>query len=304
MKKILVVCKIQDEILEKYHSKIIYKPHLDEFYESEWEEWIKHHKPDIVLFGTIHFTKAMMRIWRKHQPDQPLYIVRKGISLGRCDLAAAKEYAIEVFNLPGVNTIFVANFMKKFLFKENGLTDRIAIIGTGTIGQKIIHEAVNHHMSIRVYSKTLKNDDDLKRKSWFSGLPNDYDIKVATTLEQAFSYGSKIAISVPYDNDTKGMINDNQIKMIPDHSLLVSVSEPKIFSDNALRALYKREDLTVVIDHLASEFKDIYKIMSCDYTLRKNFIMVEEAAASSECQQAMSQAALEKCLAIVNSEPQ
>lgn len=298
MKKILVVCKIQDEILEKYGSRIIYKPHLNDFTESEWEEWIQIHKPDIVLFGTIYFTKAMMRIWRKHQPDTPLFIVRKGIGLGRCDLAAAKEYAIEVFNLPGVNTIFVANFMNKFLFKENNPTDCIAIIGTGTIGQKIIQEAINHHMPIMVYSKTLKNDKDLKKKFWFSELPKNYTIKVATTLDQVFSYGNKIAICVPYDKDTKDMIDDRQVKKIPNHSLLVSVSEPKIFSDDALRTLYKRNDLTIVIDHLASEFKDIYTIMNCDHTLRKNFIMVEEAAASSECQQAMSQAALEKCLAM------
>ena len=57
-----------------------------------------------------------------------------------------------------------------------------------------------------------------------------------------------------------------------------------------------REDLFIVIDHLASEFEDIYKIMECDARLRKNFLMLEEAAASKECQQAMSRAAIEKCL--------
>ena len=80
--------------------------------------------------------------------------------------------------------------------------------------------------------------------------------------------------------------------------MLVSVSEPKIFSD-ALQALFKRDDLFVVIDHLASEFDDIYKIMGCDSNLRKNFLMVEEAAASEECKQAMSLAAIEKCMSIV-----
>ena len=73
--------------------------------------------------------------------------------------------------------------------------------------------------------------------------------------------------------------------MLPTDSLLVSISEPKIFSDDALRALYNRDDLTIVIDHLASEFKDIYDIMGCD-ALYGKILMVEEAASGDECQRA------------------
>lgn len=224
--------------------------------------------------------------------------MRKGISLGRCDLAAAREYHIDVFNLPGVNTIFVTNFMKKFLFRDNKPTDCISIIGTGTIGQKIIHEAVNNNIPIIVHSKTLKNNEDLKKKKWFSDLPANCNIEVAPMIDQAFMHANKIAISIPYVKDTMGIIHEGYVNKIPLNGLLVSVSEPKIFSDVALRALFKRDDLFVVIDHLASEFDDIYKIMGCDSNLRENFLMVEEAAASEECQQAMSLAAIEKCMSI------
>src|SRR3990167_6526616 len=158
MKKIiLAVCKIHDALLEKHASKIIYRPHLAEFSPQEWEDLIKSVKPDVVLYGTIHFTKEMMETWRKYKPEGTLHIVRKGISLGRCDLAAADKLSIEVSNLPGVNTVFVANFMKQFLFQENTPTDRIAIIGTGTIGQKVIFEAASHDMPITLHSKTLKS---------------------------------------------------------------------------------------------------------------------------------------------------
>jgi len=301
MNKILVVCKIQDEILKKYASQIVYQPYLVEFSEHEWEELIASVKPKIILFGTIHFTKEMMRIWRNHQPNDQIFIVRKGISLGRCNLTAAREYNIDVFNLPGVNTIFVSNFMKKFLFKENNPTDCISIIGTGTIGQKIIYEAVNNNIAVIVHSKTLKNNEDLKKKKWFSDLPANCNIQVSPTIDQAFMNANKIAISIPYDQNTMGIVHEDYINKITPNALLVSVSEPKIFSDAALRALFKRDDLFVVIDHLASEFNDIYKIMGCDSHLRKNFFMVEEATAGVECQQAMSLAAIEKCMSIVSS---
>ena len=186
--------------------------------------------------------------------------------------------------------------MKKYLFDEVKLTDSIAVIGTGTIGKKIIREAINHHLPVVIHNKTLKNNEDLKKTKWISDFPANHNIKVASTLDGAFSHASKIAISIPYDNDTKGIIQGHHINSIPANALLVSVSEPKIFSDEALRILYNREDLFVVIDHLASEFEDIYKIMRCDAGLRKNFLMVEEAAASVECQHAMSMAAIEKCI--------
>lgn len=299
MNNILVVCKIQDEILKKYTSQIIYKPHLAEFTEPEWEEFIKSINPDVVLFGTIHFTREMMKIWREYKPTSKLSIVRKGISLGRCDLNAAKEYSIDVFNLPGVNSLFVVNFMKKYLFEENKPTDVLSVIGIGSIGQRVIQEAVKQHVAILLHSKTLKTHEGLKKKLWFNALPATCSVNIATTLEQAFAGSTKIAISIPYNPDTKGIVKEKHINRIPRGALLVSVSEPKIFSDDALRALYDRTDIFVVIDHLATEFNDLYNIIGSNY-LRENFLLLEDAATSIECQQAMSLAAIEKCLSIEN----
>ena len=45
-------------ILEKYHYKLFINPHLDEFLEPEWEEWIQSNNPDIVLFEPFTLQKT------------------------------------------------------------------------------------------------------------------------------------------------------------------------------------------------------------------------------------------------------
>ena|SRR3990167_5377768 len=300
MKKILVICNLQKDILEEYNSKIKYIPNLSDCCQSDWEHAIKSVMPKIVLYGTGYFTKDMIATWRNYLPNEKLYIVRKGVSLSRCDLDAAKNYSITVLNTPGINSIFVANYMSQFLFKENKKFDRVAIIGVGKIGKNVAIEAEKNKVDTILYSKTLKNNFDLDIIKSENKIKNSHS-QIAKNLEEAFSTSNKIAISLPLDKDTNAIINANHIDLIRKGSVLVSASSPHIFTDEALRTLYDRNDIFVVIDHLKSELEETYKIIWHTDLLRENFIMDEKAAASPECQQAMSLAAIKKCIDLENS---
>ena len=70
-----------------------------------------------------------MRIEKPTTNDR--FYVRKGTSLGRCDLTAAREYHIDVFNLTG-EYYFCYKFYEEISFQEKMCSDCISIIGTGT----------------------------------------------------------------------------------------------------------------------------------------------------------------------------
>jgi hypothetical protein len=61
-------------------------PSLSAYSQSEWRQAITSHRPHVIMFGTNSFTKEMMTVWRQVMPQQSLFIVRKGVSLSRCDL--------------------------------------------------------------------------------------------------------------------------------------------------------------------------------------------------------------------------
>lgn len=293
--EILVICNLQDDILKKYASKIEYLPNLSDGIQSDWERAIQLIKPKIVLYGTGCITKEMIQIWRKNLPEDQLYIVRKGVSLSRCDLDAARCYSVTVLNTPGVNSEYVANYINKFLFRENKKHDRVAIIGAGEIGKNVVIEAEKNNVKTILYSKTLKNNFNVSDKK-SEIVDGKSHLLIAESLDEAISTSNKIAISIPLDKDTKGIVKIHHIELIQKGSILVSVSSPHIFTDEALRSLYNRDDIFVVIDHLKSELVDAYKIIGNPNLFREGFLMDEKAAAGVECQKAMSLAGIKKCM--------
>lgn len=283
---ILIICKIPEFLLTKYNEIINYLPNLSDENSSEWDKKIRIIKPAVILLGTGRFTREMMQIWRKYLPHENLSIVRKGVSLERRDLQAASDYSINVFNTPGINSAFVADYMSQFLFQNTLPSDRLSIIGTGKIG-------------MAVFSKAEKNNTPTILYTRHTNYPNNKKSIVTNSLNDAFSKANKIAIALPLNESTKGIVKLGHIEIMPKNSLLICISSPKIFSNEALKKLFDRDDIFVVIDHLKSELDEVYKIINHP-TLRSNFIMDEKAAASDECQEAMAQAALKKCLECTN----
>lgn len=278
---ILVICPLNETVSKEYAEHINYKPYLTKTNLIEWEQNIQAIKPSIIVINTEYFTREMMQIWRKYLPTQPIAIVRGGTSLSKCDLKAANDYTIQVFNTPGVNSKYVADYMNGILFREKSSSDRIAIIGVGNIGSRILSEAVDHDIDFVLYNKT-KN---------LSFIPKE---KFSPSLEIAMNKANKIAISLPLDASTRGIITPDIIAKIPLNAMVICVSPHEIFTNDALRALYQRQDIHVIFDDIPPTLEKISRIIGNPKPPRSNFNTVTKATASAECQNAMAAAAIEK----------
>lgn len=181
--------------------------------------------------------------------------------------------------------------MNQILFQQYASSDRIAIIGVGNIGSHIAMAASDRNANFILYNKTQKSDrlNILGIKNTFTFAPN---------LEKAIIQANKIAISLPLDDSTQSIITAEVITKISPKATLISVSPLEIFTSNALRELYNRNDINVFFDDINSELQRVFKIIGSPHPLRSNFIMETKAAASLECQNAMTSAAIEKSIII------
>lgn len=288
--KILVICPLHEAVLQKYAEQVDYRPHLSKTSSFEWQKSIQQTKATIIIINTEYFTREMMQIWRNYLPTESLTIVRAGTSLSKCDLEAAHLYSIHVFNTPGVNSKYVADYMNQILFEKPLSIDRIAIIGVGNIGSRIALAAVDHQIDFVLYNKNKGSNhlQILGEKLVFSH-----------NLETAITPVNKIAISLPLDASTHGIITAKIIDKIQQNAILVCVSPLEIFTGEALMALYHRNDIRVFFDDINSELQRVYQMMGSPNPLRDNFIMDTRAAASAECQNAMTSAAIEKSLVAI-----
>src|ERR1700730_12919984 len=128
-RQILVICHLHEAVLQKYAALIEHRSDLAQATLPDWQQSIEQIKPKSIIFNTEIFNRDMMQIWRNCLPDEPLYAIRAGTSLSRCDLDAAQFYSIRAFNTPGVNSKYAADYMNGYLFSQYSPSDRIAIIG-------------------------------------------------------------------------------------------------------------------------------------------------------------------------------
>jgi phosphoglycerate dehydrogenase-like enzyme len=287
---ILVICHLHEAILQKYAGHIVHRPDLARATLPDWQQAIEQVKPKLIIFNTEIFNKDMMQIWRNCLPDEPLYAIRAGTSLSRCDLEAAQFYSIAALNTPGVNSKYAADYMNRYLFDPYSPSDRIAIIGVGNIGSRIAIAAANHEVDFVLYNKS--------QKSTLSEHLNQ-EVKFALNLEEVIAQTNKIAISLPLNEGTQGIITEDLVNKISQDSLLISVSPQKVFTDAALRKLYHRADIHVIIDDLKSELQRIHQIIGSPDSLRQHFLMDEKAVASVECQNSMTSTAIEKGMSLL-----
>jgi len=288
--KILVICDLHEIVLQKYAAQIDHKPYLAKANSDKWSQAIQQIQPKTIIINTEFFTGKMMQIWRSILPKEPLCVVRAGASLSRCDLLAAKLYSIHITNTPGVNSKYVADYMNQILFKSYSSSDRIAIIGVGNIGSLIAITAADYRVDFILFNKS-KTSNRLS-------ILDDEKIIFAQDLEEAIIQANKIAISLPLGVSTRGIITAKLIAKIPQNAILISVSPLEIFTNEALQALYHRKDIQVTFDDIQSELQRIYQILGSPDPLRNHFLMDTKAAASQECQNAMTSAAIEKGISL------
>lgn len=119
----------------------------------------------------------------------------------------------------------------------------MGIIGFGTVGRATAKRAQAFDMSIVAVDMFPENKPDYVRALWGT----DH-------LEELLETSDYVVVTVPYTEETEGMIGAEEIDMMRDGAMLVGISRGKIIDEEALaRALQEGELYAAALDVFAEE---------------------------------------------------
>lgn len=281
MNKILVICTLKDEAVKTYQDVIEYLPLSNEESDKHWQNLIDRYTPHTILFGIQNLDADKMKYWREKMPESNLSFVRKGVSLHRVDFNAARCYKISIHKIAPVNAPFVAQYVNDNLFSKK-TSDVSSIIGVGEIGHRVALQAAENCRQVLLYNRS-------KPKLNFSNMTFELN------LEKHFKTANKVALCLPLNDSTNGLIEKKHIDLLAKGTTFVCISPPRVLTLAAIKALHDRLDIIVIFDHVNSGLQTIKKALGT-LNLREGFIFKEEAASSHACQFAMGLAAIKICL--------
>ena len=253
-------------------------------------------QPDVLIVGNNAIPGKAIRAWRSAVgKEKRLLAIRRGVDTRAIDKETAREERVEVGNLPGINSPFVARHMIKHLgLKQASPESKIAIIGVGNIGKNIALAAIEYGLSVHLLSPSLQ--DLARRKEILSQreIPINQVI-CADSIANILVNANYVAIAIPWENSSQGTNKDTicleNIESLAPNAKVVSASVPRIFSLAALsfmNDLVKQGKMYVRIDtakRRAVETKTNYPHLD---------VCHDRAFATSECQQELDLAMLQK----------
>jgi D-3-phosphoglycerate dehydrogenase len=175
------------------------------------------------------------------------FIGRAGTGTDNVDILAANRRGVVVSNVPGGNTISVAEYVvglmlslsrnipeaykslklrkwtrKNFLGTE--LSGKIlGLIGFGRIGNEVAKRMLAFDMRIIAYDPFVS-----KKSLKVSG------VELLKTLDEIYSLADYISIHSPLNNNTKGMINASSIKKMKDGVRIINCARGAIVNEKEL----------------------------------------------------------------------
>jgi len=175
-------------------------------------------------------------------------ISKTGVGVDNIDVSAATEKGILVCNVPGVNSVSVAEhtvalilavakdllimdkavrkgeWSKRYSLKATELKQKtLGIIGFGSIGKKVAAMCKGFQMKILVYDPYV--------------VPSTVDklsIDLVNNLEELFQKSDIISIHVPYNEKTHHLVNSSLLKMAKEGAILINTSRGQIIDEKAL----------------------------------------------------------------------
>ncbi|MGH7740820.1 MAG: hydroxyacid dehydrogenase [Candidatus Eiseniibacteriota bacterium] len=175
-------------------------------------------------------------------------VVRAGTGLDNIDLEAAKRLGVRVSNTPAANAVSVAELVFGLLIAlerripESSLAlregrweksaggarelagRRLSLVGFGRIGREVARRAVAFEMEVKAHDPLLK--------TW----PPEFTHVSRITLDQALERADVLSLHVPLSADTRALIGERQLAMMPAGSVLVNAARGGLVDETALDA--------------------------------------------------------------------
>jgi len=217
---------------------------------------------DAVIVGDSRVTRESIS-----EANRLLLVQKFGVAVNTIDIEACSKKGIYVCNLPGVNSVDVAeyavgamiSYLRGFIRMDdaarraawserpNLIGERlsgktIGIIGFGNIGREVSRLLEPFKVKILVYDPYISAEVKRKFKVVDSDLP--------TLLKES----DIVTIHVPLTDETRGLIGEEELNMMKSSAILVNAARGGIIDEEALyEALVKGRIRGAVIDVYAEE---------------------------------------------------
>ena len=231
---------------------------------------------DGIICGDDEITRKVIATGKKGK----LKVISKyGIGLDKIDLKSADEFGIKVCKTPGVNHVTVSEHILALLFSyyknihlEYNITKagkwerliwheiygkKIGIVGYGRIGHELALRSNSLGFTVKAYdpyvSKKAISDSDIEFVENIINLVEEIDI---------------LALTLPLNNETEGMINEKVINSASKKMVIVNTSRALIVNQNDLIQSLKTnkiqayltdvlEEEPMIQNHPLNEFKNV-----------------------------------------------
>jgi D-3-phosphoglycerate dehydrogenase len=217
-------------------------------------------------------------------------VARAGVGIDNCDLPAASELGVAVFNAPGGNTNAAAELTVGLMISvarkipaaeaslRRGEWNRsefqgvelkgktLALVGAGRIGSAVALRCQVFGMEVVVFDPYLS-----------SARADEIGVELVG-LEEAIERGDFVSIHVPLNAETRGMIDEEMLTLMKPTSFLINVSRGGIVDETALaKALHNGS--------IAGAALDVYEVepLRTDSPLREapNLVLSPHLGAST-----------------------
>ena len=198
------------------------------------------------------------------------WIIRAGAGYNTIDCEAAARRAIWVSNVPGRNSIAVAEltvglilavdrripdnviairqkqWRKKDFSKSRGLLGKtLGIVGMGRIGIEVGRRAHGFGLKLLAVEKT--------RSLEMREQMDELGVTSVSRLEDLFAASDIVTLHVPATPATAGMVSDDLLSRMKPGSFLINTSRATVIDEAALLRALDRQDLWAGVDVFADE---------------------------------------------------
>lgn len=190
-------------------------------------------------------------------------IIRAGAGYNNIDIPTANKKGIYVANIPGKNSIAVAELAighmialdrkipdnvidfrnkkwnKAKYSKANGLFGKtLAIVGYGNIGKEVAKRAIAFGMNI--YVKDITRIEG-------------YGIKDFSEFDKTLPIADVISVHLPATPETKNLFNDKMFGYMKDGAIFINTSRAGVIDEDALLRAIESKNLRVGLDVFKDE---------------------------------------------------
>jgi D-3-phosphoglycerate dehydrogenase len=203
--------------------------------------------------------------------DRLALVVRAGAGTNTIDTSAAARRGVFVANVPGRNSIAVAELTmglllaidrripdavadlragrwdKKTYSKAEGLFgSTLGIVGMGDIGQAVAARAVGFGINVQTMARS-------RRKARVRERLDELGVIEVDTLEALVSSSDAVSLHVPSKGETRGMVDATFLGWMKPGAVLINTSRGDIVDEGALLAAIEEKGLRVGLDVYADE---------------------------------------------------